>query len=318
MGIRHYPKSQFEQAERDGSVNVFRDAARRANWPIWYKDFPTTHRVKELMDALDDAMPGCEFFPAKSTNYDGAFDKFFVTMPDQHFALGYVSYGDFNSGGSNRQTYGIYSRKIINDKYNSTNDQYRMVMPQTLASAVKMARKYLTPYSTMELGHIIHEHFLPRVERCRNNMSARVTDLLQVGGFNPSAGQSKIIKEFMHLKASGVQFATNLFSEILEHIEEAHALTLELQSYRPTAQFVRIEHGSQTLVHVIDQRTPIGAEPFGKAGTYETHTYTADTLPKDIEGKIAVLQILEDKQYAERVGYKYTRDLMFIERHTDD
>jgi hypothetical protein len=43
-------------------------------------------------------------------------------------------------------------------------------------------------------------------------------------------------------------------------------------------------------------------------------SYSVEDLPEDIAGKIAVLQILNDEQYAVRVGYKYSNNIFWIER----
>ena len=102
----------------------------------------------------------------------------------------------------------------------------------------------------------------------------------------------------------------------MEHIDEAYAEWNERRNYAPAMTFVRIEPGAYPTAHVVVDSTNIRDRDVFHAGVEQAqrNVYKLDELPEDIAGQVAVLSIVEDKQYVESVGYKVDSNIFWLER----
>ena len=104
----------------------------------------------------------------------------------------------------------------------------------------------------------------------------------------------------------------------MRDIDEAYAEWMEVRRYAPAMTFVRVENGEYPRVHVVKGVSNARQDlRFDIEKSVET-SYSIDELPEDLAGKIAVLNILNDEQYAVRVGYKYDNNIFWIERDLND
>jgi hypothetical protein len=268
---------------------------------------------------MSQEMKDIELVPMFTGGVSTSFSHFAVLMQNCPYALGWVGWGDFNiSSGAYKPTFGISSRLITNNKYKSHQDEYRMVMPHNVRSALKAAKTHLRPYTTLEIGHVIFDQFFPEYRKERE----RLADELRKFSGSMLNRQSvsnntfeKTFKELRHLKQLGVTFATDVFDEAYRLLDGAEAALNELMTYKPCAHFVRIERGALPLVHVVvsTKRLVQDNEKFGTM--VETFTYSPDSdpVPDWVEGRVATLQILEPKTYVPGVGYKYDNEHFFLE-----
>lgn len=278
-----------------------------------YGEYPTVPELIPVLEELSKKMPNVRFLPCAG-DYDAhyQFNKFDVVMDYNPFTLGWIGYGDWNidrTGENLKLTIG--SRLIANNKYASHRDQYRMVMPQSAAKAVKEARKYLLPYSTRELAKLLYEEIRNKSGLYKDGLREKVTDVTKDLGMGWSL-KHEAIEELKHLKDSGFAFKTNWLSKAMQDIDEAYAAYQEYMEYKPNTKLVRIEgDGDDLLVHVLTVDNVLSVSTQDPPSKLEM--FKPDQVPEEIAGRVAVLQTLTDGQYVERVGMRWSQHIFWAE-----
>lgn len=291
------------------------DRAKLEGHPYWFDGVPVeSAELQEYMGALGKAMPHIKFHPRAESTYA---KKFYAVMDEYPIALGFVGYSDISISKNGTKKPFVVSRKIQNEKFAPHRDQHKCVAPSSIAKAVKEARKYLAPYTNAELIFYMYDKARDEVVKHIDTSSAKAQELCRryATGWGVKA---EFMEEMKYLKAlmtnNGFQFATSYFQDAMRDIDGAYAEWMEVRRYAPAMTFVRIEPGEYPRVHVVRGTDNMrDALKFHTDHAVET-SYTVEDLPEDIAGKIAVLQILNNDQYAVRVGYKYDNNIFFIER----
>lgn len=287
------------------------DRAKLEGHPYWFEGVPVeSAELQEYMGELVKAMPHITFHPRAESTYA---KKFYAVMDEYPFALGAVGYGDVSISKKGTNKPFVVSRKIKNEKFASHREQYYAVSPNSIAKAVKEARKYLAPYTNAEIIFYMYEKVRDEAVKHIDTSSAKAQDLCRkyARGWGVEA---RFMEEMKHLKDSGVKFATDFFNDAMRDIDAAYAEWMEVRRYAPAMTFVRIEPGEYPRVHVVRGTDNMrDALKFHVDHAVES-SYGIEELPEDIAGKVAVLSILKNDQYAVRVGYKYDNNIFFIER----
>ena len=312
MSIKLVPMKVFNsQAHLDRKARVIL-RGQQDNHLHWFAGVPVSYNLMLYMEELAKAMPHVTFHPRVNDSSE-YINKFYAVMDNSPYALGSVGYGDISISKSGSATPWVRSRKIANGKFASHRDQYTTVAPKDIKKAVKEARKYLVPYTNAEIIHYMYDKVRDEAVKHVDKSSQKAQDLCKryARGWGV---HSEFMEEMKHLKDSGFKFVTPFFHDAMRDIDEAYAEWMEVRKYAPAMTFVRIEEGEYPRIHVIK-----GTDNLREAFKFHTEhavesSYSVEDLPEDIAGKIAVLQILNDEQYAVRVGYKYSNNIFWIER----
>jgi hypothetical protein len=75
-----------------------------------------------------------------------------VYYDNDPYCCAWVGYGDFRRGGKGTRTYTVCSRLIANCKYSDYNPQYHMSMTTKLETAVKNAKRYISPLNVADMA----------------------------------------------------------------------------------------------------------------------------------------------------------------------
>jgi len=312
MAFTHKPARSLEyfteKSEFEGRIALVKSEAEERRWQYWYREYPVHMKMVPLLSALEEAIPNTKIIPIQlqGSEFMGSlyWKAFSIVMEGQPFILGTVTYGDLNRGVSRKETYGIVSRKIRNEKYGSYQSHYYVSMPQNVDSAIKQARKFITPYTNLEIIDVLYPNIKDRIHWRKDMMQTRMRELIDSSGFGWSRpNPSELIVELKNIKDSGLKCVTPAFIKAMNGIDEAHELMLKIESYNPTIRFVRIEAGSDPVVHVSVPTT-----------NENILSYGLSSLPQDVMERVAVLQILERSAYVEDIGYKYDNNIFFIEQ----
>lgn len=312
MSIKLVPTKVFKsQAHLDRKSRVIL-RGQQDNHPHWFAGVPVPYMLMLYMEELATAMPHVTFHPRVTDNAE-SINKFYAVMDNNPYALGSVGYGDISISKNGSATPWVRSRKIANGKFASHRDQYTTVAPKDIKKAVKEARKYLVPFTTAEIIHYMYDKVRDEALKHIDASSKKAADLCR--RYTNSWGvRSEFMEEMKNLKDSGFQFTTNFFQTAMNDIDEAYAEWDEVRTYAPAMTFVRIEEGEYPRIHVIKGMRNMREESRFNTDIPVESSYSVEDLPEDIAGKIAVLQILNDEQYAVRVGYKYSNNIFWIER----
>ena len=276
---------------------------------------------KELLaftQALKKAMPKVKFFAHNFGYLNDAqvhvCEEVFVYMDDFPCDLGRISWADNGaSKGAQQRTYGVYSRKIQNAKYAQHRDQHHMVMTNDLDKAVKNARKHLVPYTTRELAQVFYEPLHEKVSRVLDTVKTKAHE----GARDIVNNRMAILQEIEFLKKQGVQFVTPEFRELSEKIEQLLSDYREQEARKVSAFFVRFKQiGDTTYADMQEVHNIREIRWDVKMNTTDAQAIScsADELPQDIAGQIAVLNILENEGYVSGVGMKIDDKTYWVER----
>ena len=285
-----------------------------------YTDFldgvPVSKELLGFAQALQKAMPKVKFFAHNfehiPTKLVHVCNELFVYMDDFPCDLGRISWAD-NGVQSGQHTYGVYSRKIQNDKYATHRNQHHMVMTSDLEKAVKNARKHLVPYTTRELAQVFYEPLHEKVSRVLDTVKTKAHE----GARDIVNNRMAILQEVEFLRKQGVQFVTPEFRGLSENIEQLLSDYREQEARKVSAFFVRFKQvGDTTYADLQEVHNVREIRWDVKMNTTDAQAIScpADELPQDIAGQIAVLNILENDGYVSGVGMKVDDKTYWVER----
>ena len=294
----------------------------------FFNGFPTSENLLTFATELQKAMPKAKFYPntfafkgVQINDENGVYqttkqirlcDEFFVYMDEFPFDIGRINYSD-NGVKSGDLTYGVYSRKIENDKYAHHRDQHNMIMTSDVTKAVKNARKHLVPYTTRELAQAFYEPLHNKISQVFDKVKGSMYD----GAREIVNNRMAILQEVAFLKKQGVEFTTPEFRDLAGKVEQLIADYAEQDKRSVSAFFVRFKQvGDETyadLQEVLNVREVRWDVKMNTTGT-QALTYHVNELPQDIAGQIAVLNILENDGYVSNVGMKIDDATFWVER----
>lgn len=318
-------KKLFADRRAMENIDMAKDKAKEVGWVHFFQDHPVTPEFKEYLEQVAVAMPHVKFFPFQSygdykeyTTEEGyterkrfyVWDEFGLYMDEYPFDMGRVNYrNNAVKGVNSEKTYGVYSRKIDNNKYSPERDQRYMVMTTDLKKAVKSVRTYITPYTHAEMAMALFAGVQEKVERVKHDTQMAVHRLFG------NISRDDTIAEMLSLVRQGVQFKTEAYQKIASQIVDAYDTARDEANRRVSCLFVRVRHeGEFSYVDTIEaSNVATSTRPSFLNGSTPT-TYSMDELPEDLAGAISVLSILEDGQYVPRVGQKVDEITYWIER----
>jgi hypothetical protein len=305
--------------QHDEKVKAIAGRATEAGYTTLLDGVPVSKELLGFTQALQKAMPKVKFFPhtfkhlsVEPTKQIHICNEVFVYMDDFPCDLGRISWAD-NGVQSGEHTYGVYSRKIQNDKYAMHRDQHHMVMTGDLEKAVKNARKHLLPYTTRELAQVFYEPLHINVSKVLDDVKGRAHH----GAGGIVNNRMAILQEVEFLRKQGVQFVTPEFRELSENIEQLLSDYREQETRKVSAVFVRFKQvGDVTYADLqeVHNVREIRWDVKMNTGNAEAISCPADELPQDIAGQIAVLNILENEGYVSGVGMKVDDKTYWVER----
>lgn len=234
--------------------------------------------------------------------------------------MGFIGYGDFRTEVEGDAQYVVGSRTITNDKYGSYQTQHHMKMTTNIATGVRNAKRYLRNFSLQELAMSCRSQVNTASGESRLNASSeyrhsmkRVFDH-EVNGRN-TVNSSKILIELRNLIDTGHEFIDASYRQELVTMFQHQDTYRELLDKPINMYFVRVSQkfGKQTFdVGTLDN---VHLQAYEKGATVSDDfvRYT-DDLPEDIMGKLAVLNMVEDKTYVDDVGYRADESMFYVVR----
>jgi hypothetical protein len=301
-----------------GMISKAQESSREAQWSNWYGDYPVVYEMVELMQLLGKAMPHVKVYPTnfeliRATLPEGlactVINEFCIYMDEYPFDLGRVGWNSYAVGDYTNSSYGVYSRKIHNEKFAYHRDQYHMVMTLDAKKAAKNACKYIVPYTHKELATAFYVDARSEVEsvydKAQEKMNAIAYDLRY--------DSKSILAEILHLKKLGIEFKTEAFRKAASGVEEAVNKFTEEDNRVVQMLFVRFRKVGEDMY--VDVQEVSDVRRNGKPTFVSPQiTCAMSDLPEDIAGSISVLNILDDKQYVARVGQKIDETTFYVER----
>ena len=204
----------------------------------------------------------------------------------------------------------VCSRTIENNKMAPYNRQYNMLTSQKIDVAVRNAKKHLRDVSPTEIaGHHAHE--------CSNKWSAtagehrhKIEDANRALS-NSDANMQMLLGEIMHLKELGHTWRDPSITRFIDPLIKAHEDKMEALEGRTKGMlFVAVNEdlGGNRLYSTAPSSDISDYNPTFIAG----ETYTEDTIPEDLSGKLSVLSLCDNDQYVDNVGWRVSETMFYV------
>ena len=308
-------------------VEHAKSAIDDGSWKHNYEGIAVQEEMQQFLTELSKAMPKVKLIPYNDTrvtenvqNEDGQMGyksyylmkSFLVCTDDYPFALGFVSYGDHAVDRSDDFTYAVLSRKIENPKYACHREQHNMMMSKDMKKAIKLAKTYLTPYTTHELATAMYDPIHDNTQRELHRTQRQMRDTLDPVIHNHEI----IIAELLNMIRQGVEFSTPQFRDIAKCLQDRVEVYKEQADRQVSALFVRLYNIGEDTYADVKEATDVRRNSMGKSALKdtETKTYALSELPEDITHSIASLNILNNNQYVTNVGMKVDDRHFWVER----
>jgi hypothetical protein len=181
-------------------------------------------------------------------------------------------------------------------------------MSQNLDVAVRNAKKHLRDWNPVEIaGHHGRD--------CNSKWGETEGDFNQKLSVAERAlssrGMKMLLREVMHLKELGHTWCDPSFSEFTEPWMEARAEKMEALEGRSKGMlFVNVEKDlrGSTLYH-----TALTADVSDWSPEFSmSDTYTDDTIPEDLNGKLSVLSLCDNGQFVDNVGWRVSETIFYV------
>ena len=319
VNIAKYKADKAVREQREGMVTT----AKECGWKYWLEDIPISGNLMNFANAVKDVMPNLTFLPidtghvtvgseSQSARTIRVYNELALCMEGNPFDVGRINFKDNSVGkGVKSATYGVYSRKIQNDKYGSHRSQFNMIMSSDVNKAVKNVSKYVVPYSAKELAQAFYNPMARNVANILQGIESKARDHVGLLRHDWNA----MLLEIRSLKAKGVEFTTPEFKRIAEDVDDVYGAYESEKARKVGALFVRFhkigEETYVTLQEAINVRDNYQEIKLGE-NTYAT--VPVSELPEDIVGSVSVLNILNNEQYVANVGMKLDSNHYWIER----
>lgn len=224
--------------------------------------------------------------------------------PNQEYALGKI--GFVRLDGSSDRKYVVYARTINNNKFREGRDEYYTAVTEDLNKAVKNAKKYLRPYSTVE---IFKQHNL-RIAGAIANVKNRTNS-----AFNEA--QSELVchdsfsREMQRLVNSNHEFVDATFKQAVVTYLDALKEKEQRMHAGTAGRFIYIREEAGEQVCDIINSSEVHRMTFNNANTTVTTIKFAE-LDEDTVHKIASLSMLEDDGFVEGLGMKVNDKMYWV------
>ena len=238
-----------------------------------------------------------------------------VYVEGELFVRGWIGFGDYQTSRYGDSKFAVYARSISNGKYSDHSEQYHMKMSVNVAPVLKAAKGHLTKYTTHEVERVYRLAVREKVNDKRDQLRNQERSALSsVGLAAYGASKEKIIQELRHLVMSGHTFTHPDFGQNVQLLLE----TKEALSCLPDVVPMDFVHIYPTpwetradILAVPDALTTYGDTP-------TQLTWVAEELPESVMGKIAVMQMCENEQYVDGVGYRINEHTFYLHKESGD
>jgi hypothetical protein len=188
--------------------------------------------------------------------------------------------------------YVVESDRIMNEKYASYSEGYRIKTTKKFANGVKNALQYLKPKTFNEITHETTIYLERAVASMKEPAQNKLYEASRIG-------RDSILEELHYMVHAGYEPITPTFRNSLNILREQGEELRAMDNYKPRKCFVwsktdRIEYryDGETEPHVV---------------------FNIQDVPENIRDKIAVLQINDGSKTALMdVGYKIDNDMYWV------
>ncbi len=279
-----------------------------------------------------------EAFPAYKFAYENSHSFHVYRVGDQ-YTMGSISFADLRDRKPTPQKYDddgnpkeerkfcVFSPNIENGKY-SYGQRENMAEAISIKRAMANVRKYLRPMNLVQsmslsaadvsrgaqrsLRKIVDEAGSVR----RKIVSDETLDVTSAYSSLSTLPKSDALTlELKHLLDTGHEFVNLEFKQLLEDLFVQRDKVTEAKLNYSKSNHMYVETSMNTfgdIKYKVVRDVDVDRRLDDHIPSDNISIYTQADLPKELEGKLAVIQMLEDGQYVDEVGYRVSDGACYL------
>lgn len=291
-----------------------------------------TEHLKAFARAIREA------FPAYKFAYDNSH-SFHVYRTGDQYTMGTIAFADLRDRRVTPQKYDddgnpVEDRKFIVFSPNIANGKYSYGQRENMAEAVSIkramtnVRKYLRPMNLVQSMSLTAADVSRGAQRSlrkivdeagsvrRKIVSDETLDVTNsYSSFNAMPKTDALTIELKHLIDSGHEFVNLEFKQLLEDLFAQRDKVTEARSRHVDRKHSYVETSVNTfgdIKYKVVRGVDVDRRLDDHIPSDNISIYTQADLPKELEGKLAVIQMLEDGQYVDDVGYRVSDGACYL------
>lgn len=261
------------------------------------------HKKFLFADALRKKLRGVEFYKC-----DIKTNALWVVHPDDTYAMGYIGYGDIMKS-SHEPKYFIYCRNIRNEKYSDNDDFYYTKIRGDIDAAVRVAHLHLRPYTPAERVVVDSKKVNDVIDSYRYTFSKEETGCRRaiIGQKNHESDENNLFTELYRAIEQGYQpVDVTLGEKVRDWYKAKQGMDSVYRKKLPATFVLHNSNNTFTVGRVND------LDKYAFTPAHETPVQTIDSLPEDIEGKVAVLSMVDTGHYVVGVGIRLNSGAFYV------
>mgnify|MGYP003135230249 CR=1 FL=1 len=279
-----------------------------------------------------------EAFPTYKFAYDNSH-SFHVYRTGDQYTMGTISFADLRDRRVTPQKYDddgnpLEDRKFVVFSPNIANGKYSYGQRENMAEAVSIkramtnVRKYLRPMNLVQSMSLTAADVSRGAQRSlrkivdeagsvrRKIVSDETLDVTNsYSSFNALPKTDALTVELKHLIDSGHEFVNLEFKQLLEDLFAQRDKVTEARSRHADRKHSYVETSVNTfgdIKYKVVRGVDVDRRLDDHIPSDNISIYTQADLPKELEGKLAVVQMLEDGQYVDDVGYRVSDGACYL------
>jgi len=287
------------------------------------RDIFVPPQLHDLALAVREVIPTAQFY-VEDVEYDHKIGQTVVNELNVYrtgdvLCMGRIAYGHTGIFSGRRvawdkdrvNQYLVYSPYIENNKYKDTSDAHFMRASKGLSTAIKTIKKSLRPLSPVVVAYAYKEDIQHKIAKKVNELSYQANRAAYVMDKH-TRDMVQLIRDLVDKKVDRIT-NTALEADMAKYMQalKEHEVAAS-KPHRFTFVLVRHDDTVSTLEFgankIEDGIQCISTE----VSTY----YSADEIPAEVQGGVATLSVLENRDFVDGLGMK-SNDRVYWIHHED-
>ena len=289
-------KKKTQQVRDREQAIIDHNAPQRVEWELFVKQ-ATSHLPKDVVVYYTNAsMTRCRLY-----------------SPNDLFDMGelFMEESLNDDGTVHERSYHVSSHHIANRRFCPYNSpwEYRTRTSKSLDKAIKNARTAIRPNSLADVGRVTLEDMKHYVFDLRSRARTEFQNATGKLGFSPFHIESPlptVLDDIVRQTDMGLMRLSDESNDLLTKFHKARDRSLDVDN----TQYARLcwVH----MNHAGDLDAGKGLTSYEKDFCMRNKATYCNNVPEDVQHKVSVLSMLDDREYVEEVGYKFADSVYYI------
>ena len=311
--VKDMQKKKTQQVRDKEQAIIDHNAPQRVEWELFLRQ-ATAHLPKKDV----------RFFYTNAS-----LTRCRLYSPNDLFDMGelFMEESLNDDGTVHERSYHVTSHHIANRRFCSYNSpwEYRTRTSKSLDKAVKNARTAIRPNSLADVGRVTLEDMKHYVYDLRSRARTEFQSATGKLGFSPFHIESPlptVLDDIVRQTDMGLIRMSDESNDLLSKFHKARDRSLDVDNTQYARLcWVHMNHAGDQVVET--HRVRVGAGSLQEDADKGLTSYEKDfcmrnkatycnNVPEDVQHKVSVLSMLDDREYVEEVGYKFADSVYYI------